>query len=180
LALLTTSFTKEPSSFEEVINCESKDDQKAWKEAMKKELHEMTKRGAWEIIDEKDVPNGQHCIKNKWIFKVKRNGVFRARLVACGYSQVSGVDFTESFAPVTNDVSFRLMLISKLVWDMTSTVVDIETVFLHGNLDKEIYMNVPMGLSIGPNKKLLLRKTIYGLVQSAKKFYEKSINLYWL
>jgi hypothetical protein len=37
LALLTTSFTKEPSSFEEAINCENKDDQKAWKEAIEKE-----------------------------------------------------------------------------------------------------------------------------------------------
>jgi hypothetical protein len=103
------------------------------------------------------------------VFNVKRNGF------SCGYSQVPGVDFTESFAPVLNDVSFRLMLISKLVWDMTSTVVDIEIAFL--NLDKEIYMDVPMGLSIGANKKLLLRKTIYRLVQSAKKFYEKLIDV---
>jgi hypothetical protein len=86
LALLTTSLSKEPSSFEEAINCENKDDQKACKEAIEKELNEMTKRGVWEVIDEKDVPNDQRCIKNKWIFKVKRNGVFRARLVACGYS----------------------------------------------------------------------------------------------
>jgi hypothetical protein len=177
LALITTSLTKEPSSFEEAINCENKDDQEAWKEAIEKELNKMTKRGVWEVIDEKDVPNDRLCIKNKWIFKAKRNGVFRSRLVACGYSQVSGVDFTDSFAPVINDVSFRLMLISKLVWDMTSTVIDIETSFLHGNLDKEIYMDVPMGLSIGPNKKLLLRKTIYGLVQSAKKFNDKSIDV---
>jgi hypothetical protein len=98
------------------------------------------------------------------------------RLVACGYSQVPGVDFTERFAPVLIDMSFRSMLISKLVWDMTSTVVDIETAFLYGNLDKEIYMDVPMGLSIGPNKKLLLRKTIYSLVQSSRNSYEKLIN----
>jgi hypothetical protein len=137
----------------------------------------MTKRGVWEIIDEKDVPNDRRCIKNKWSFKVKRNGVFRARFVACGYSQVPGVDFNESFAPALNDVSFRLMLISKLIWDMTSTVVDIETAFLHGRLDKEIYMDVPMALSIGSNKKLLLRKTIYGLVQRARKFYEKLIDI---
>jgi hypothetical protein len=108
---------------------------------------------------------------------MKRNGVFRARLVACGYSQVPGLDFTESFAPVLKNVSSRLMLISKLVWDMKSTVVDIETAFLHGYLGKEIYMDVPMGISIGPNKKLLLRKTIYGLVQSAKKFYEILIDV---
>jgi hypothetical protein len=60
------------------------------------------------------------------------------------------------------------MLIAKLVWDMTSTVVDIETAFLHGDLDKEIYMEIPKGLEIKYNKKLMLRKTIYGLVQSAR------------
>jgi hypothetical protein len=57
LALLTTSLTKEPCSFEEAINCENKDDQKAWKGAIEKKLNEMTKRGVWEVIDEKDVPN---------------------------------------------------------------------------------------------------------------------------
>jgi hypothetical protein len=62
--------------------------------------------------------------------------------VACGYSQVPGIDLSESFAPVLNDVSFRIMLIAKLVWDMTSTVVEIETEFLHGDLDEEIYMEV--------------------------------------
>jgi hypothetical protein len=51
------------------------------------------------------------------------------------------------------------MLIAKLVWDMTSMVVDIKTTFLHGDLDEEIYIDVPMGLSTGPNKKLLLRTT---------------------
>jgi Reverse transcriptase (RNA-dependent DNA polymerase) len=87
---------------------------------------------------------------------VKRNGIFRARLVACGYSQVSRVDFTESFAPVLNDVSFRIMLTAKIVWDTTSTVVDIETAFLHGDLDEEIYMDILLVLTTGPNKKLLL------------------------
>jgi hypothetical protein len=77
---------------------------------------------------------------------MKRNGIFRARLVACGYSQVPGIDFCESFAPVLNDVRFKIMLITKFVWDMTSTVVDIETAFLHGDLDEKIYMEVPKGL----------------------------------
>ena len=177
ITLFGAAFVKEPSTFEEAINCEKKEEQDAWKEAIDKELSEMTKRGVWQVIDDKDIPSDRRCIKNKWIFKVKRNGVFRARLVACGYSQVPGVDFTESFAPVINDVSFRLMLIAKLVWNMTSTVVDIETAFLHGDLDEEIYMDIPMGLVTEPNKKLLLQKTIYGLVQSARKFYEKLIEV---
>jgi hypothetical protein len=137
----------------------------------------MEKRDAWEIIDKKDVPINRRCIKNKWIFKVKRNAIFRARLVACGYSQVPGIDFSEIFIPVLNDVNFRIMLIAKLVWNMTCTVIDIETACLHGDLDEEICMEVPKGLEIKNNKILILWKTIYGLVQSSRKFYEKLINV---
>jgi hypothetical protein len=84
--------------------------------------------------------------------------------------------FNESFAPILNDVCFRIMLIAKVVWDMTCTVVNNETAFLHGDLDEEISMEMPKGLVIGIEKKLVLRKTIYGLVQSARKLYEKAIN----
>jgi hypothetical protein len=108
---------------------------------------------------------------------VKRNGNFRARLLACGYSQIPGTDFSESFVLILNDVSFRIMLIAKLVRNMTCSVVDIETAFLHGNLDEEIYMEVPKGLAIKEKKKLIMRKTIYVIVQSARKFYEKLINV---
>jgi hypothetical protein len=54
---------------------------------------------------------------------------------------------------------------------------DIETAFLHGDLDEEIYMEVPKGLEIKQNKKLMLKKTIYSLFQSARNFYEKFINV---
>jgi hypothetical protein len=56
-------------------------------------------------------------------------------------------------------------------------VVDIETAFLHGDSDEETYMDVPKGLAIDENKKFLLRKTIYGLVQSFRNFYQKLINV---
>jgi Reverse transcriptase (RNA-dependent DNA polymerase) len=81
---------------------------------------------------------------------MKRNGVFRARLVACGYSQIPGIDFNESFAPVINDVSFRIMLISKLIWNLKACVIDKETAFLHGDLQEEIYMNIPEGMNSNP------------------------------
>jgi hypothetical protein len=90
--------------------------------------------------------------------------------VACGYSQVPGIEFNERFAPVLHDVSFRLILIEKLVWGITCTVVDIETAFLHADLNDDLNMEVPQGLTIRNNMKLILCKTIYGLVQSAKKF----------
>jgi hypothetical protein len=63
------------------------------------------------------------------------------------------------------------MLIAKLAWNMACSMVDIETELLHGGLDQQIYMEVPKVLAIEDNKKLILRNTIYGLVQSARKFY---------
>jgi hypothetical protein len=125
LALFSTEIVKEPTTYEEAINSEQKEDQIKWKNSIDKVLKEVEKRNVWEIIDEKDIPIDFRCIKNTWIFKVKRNGIFRARLVACVYSQIPGIDFIESFAPVLNDVSFRIILIAKLLWNMTCSVVDI-------------------------------------------------------
>jgi hypothetical protein len=51
---------------------------------------------------------GRRCVKCKWVLKIKRNGVYRARLVACGYSQVPGIDFNEvPYSPVINNVTYR-------------------------------------------------------------------------
>jgi hypothetical protein len=71
LVLFSTEIVKEPTTYEEAINSEQKEDQIKWKNAIDKDLMEMEKRGVWEIIDEKDIPINCRCIKNKWIFKVK-------------------------------------------------------------------------------------------------------------
>jgi hypothetical protein len=75
LTLFSTEIIKEPTAYEEAISCEKKENQIKWKSAINKELKEMDKRGVWTIIDEKDIPINRRCIKNKWIFKVKRNGI---------------------------------------------------------------------------------------------------------
>jgi hypothetical protein len=76
LALFSTVTVKEPTTYEEAINREKKEDQIKWKSSIDKELKEMEKRGVWEIIDERNIPINYQCIKNEWIFKVKRNGFF--------------------------------------------------------------------------------------------------------
>jgi hypothetical protein len=60
---------------------------------------------------------------------VKRKGIFRAMHTACGYSQVPGVDSNEIFAPVINDLSFRILLIVKILWKMIAIIINIETEF---------------------------------------------------
>jgi hypothetical protein len=80
------------------------------------------------------------------------NGIFRARLVACGYSQVPGVDFQESFAPMINDVTFRILLIMMLTWNLKAKIVDIKTAFSQGNLKETIYIDIPKGMEANENK----------------------------
>jgi Reverse transcriptase (RNA-dependent DNA polymerase) len=79
-------------------------------------------------------------VKHKWVFDIKRSGIFRAILVACGYSQVAGIDFTQVFSPVCNDVTFRVVLICMIVWGLDALIFDVVAAFLTGNLKEEIYI----------------------------------------
>jgi Reverse transcriptase (RNA-dependent DNA polymerase) len=104
-------------------------------------------KGVWEKFLKSEIPNGQNCIKNKWVFKTKSKGIFRTRLVACGYSQIPGVDFQES----------RILLVTMLTWNLSGKVIDIKTAFLHGNLKETIFMEIPKGMDSNNNKCLILK-----------------------
>ena len=120
----------------------------------------MTNRGVFRKIKRNKMPNGKRCVKHKWVFKVKQNGVFRARLVACGYSQIPGVDFGDHFAPVVNDISYQTMIAIMMMCGLKAKIVDVETAFLHGDLDKEIYMEAPEGIGAKEDEVVFLKQTI--------------------
>ena len=106
----------------------------------------MIDSGLWRKTGRKRIPNNRGLIGNKWVFKIKRDGAYRARLVALGYSQIPGVDYTDNFAPVAHDVSFRIALARMMVGKLDSPVMDVETVFLYGEIDEEIVMKSPVGM----------------------------------
>jgi hypothetical protein len=72
---------------------------------------------------------------------------------------------------VINDVSFQIMLIAKLIWNLEASTVDVENAFLHDELQEEIYMNITECTSYDSKHFLLLTKAIYGIIQSAREFY---------
>ena len=74
-----------------------------------------------------------------------------------------------------NDITYRIMLVASILWRLTNVIVDVETAFLHGDLEEEIYMDCSEGLDHENDECLLLQKTIYGLVQSARQFYKKLV-----
>ena len=164
---------RKPTTFQEAYNHKDPEMKKRWRMAIKKEFSDMIKRGVWRNYKKKDIPSGRRLVKNKWVFEVKRSGLFRARLVACGYSQIPGVDFTESYAPVINDVTWRILLVIKMLWKLKARLIDIETAFLYGDLDEEIYMESPEGLEHENDDCVKVEKSIYGLVQSARQYFTK-------
>ena len=94
----------------------------------------------------KGIYQATELIGNKWVFKIKRDDTYRARLVALGYSQIPGVDYTDNFAPVAHDVSFRIALARMMVEKLDSLVMDVETAFLYGDIEEEIFMKSPVGM----------------------------------
>ena len=74
----------------------------------------------------KDVPEGRKLVGCKWVYKLKRNGVYRSRLVALGYTQIPGVDFTDKFSPVVHDVTLRTALILWIVLGLDVDQIDVE------------------------------------------------------
>ena len=127
------------------------------------------------------IPENRRLIGNKWVFKIKRDGTYRARLVALGYSQIPGVDYTDNFAPVAHDVSFRIALARMMVEKLDSLVMDVETAFLFGDIEEEIFMKSPVGMEeidpgSSPEDCYQLKKGIYGLCQAARQFWKKFVD----
>ena len=159
-----------PKTFEEAWNHPCPFQLRMWRAAILKELEKMLQLKVWVKIKRDMMPQNRRCVKYKWLLEIKRDGRFRARLVACGYSQVGGVDFTEVFLPVVNDTSFRLWLIWSMIYWKKRLVFDIDVAFLNGDLEEEIFMDCLKGLEHEEDECLLLKRTIYGLVQSTRMY----------
>ena len=86
-----------------------------WIEAMTKEISNLIKHDTWELISIDDVPRDRKIVKSRFVYTVKynRDGTverFKSRFVACGYSQIEGFDYTETFSATLRSTSFRLLM----------------------------------------------------------------------
>ena len=104
--------------------------------------------------------------------------MYQVHLVACGYSQVLNINFSENYSLVVNDITFHILLLMVLHFGYLTKIVNIETAFLHGDLDKEIYMECPQGMvDVKKDNCIILNKCIYGLVQAARQNYKKAVKI---
>ena len=91
------------------------------------------------------------------------------------------MDYTDNFDPVAHDVSFRIALARMMVEKLDSLVMDVETAFLYGDIEEEIFMKSPVGMEdidpgSSPEDCYQLKKGIYGLCQAARQFWKKFVD----
>ena len=104
----------------------------------------MLDMGLWRHVKRNYHPNDRRLVGCR-VFKVKRYGIYRSRLVAKGFSQIPGVDFTDNYSPVVNGVTFRVVVARMIIENMKRKVVDIDNAFQNGDLEHEINMKIPDG-----------------------------------
>lgn len=143
-----------------------------WKKAAKEEIDQLYKMGTWEL---QELPEGRKAIGNRWVFTKKLDSTgklerYKARLVAQGFSQIPGVDFTHTYAPTLRFDSQRTILAISAIQGRTLRQFDIKGAYLNGTLQEEIYMRQPEGFDDGSGRVCRLFKTLYGLRQSGREW----------
>jgi len=156
----------------------------SWEKAIKEELATLKAAGTWRL---EEAPPGANIISSKWVLKAKKDAAgnvvrYKARLVAQGFSQISGVDYNDTYAPVAKLASMHAVIVMANHLNMEMHQVDIKGAYLNGELnDKEVlYMHHPLGYK-APNagtRVLRLVKTLYGLKQSGRQWYQKLTSVF--
>jgi hypothetical protein len=159
--------------------CRKSPDWLKWKTAFELELNSLFERKVFGDLQE--CPEGFKPIGCRWVLAIKRHADgsisrYKARLVAQGFSQVFGVDYIEKYSPVMSTCIFRWLIAFAALNNLKLRQADIETAYLYGEIDVELYMRIPEGVLIkekGRYKQpcLRIRKSLYGLKQAGRIWY---------
>eukprot|EP00253_Pinus_taeda_P010262 PITA_10262 len=135
------------------------------------------KNDVWEVVPR---PEGKSVVTSRWLYKVKHAAdgsieKFKARFVARGFSQVEGVDYEETFAPVARYTSIRsiISIAAEMVWKIHQ--MDVKTAFLNGFIQEEVYIEQPQGFEVHGKESHVcrLKKALYGLKQAPRAWYSR-------
>jgi hypothetical protein len=149
----------------------------SWVNAMHEELENLERIQVWTLVDPlRDV----NIIGTKLVFKNKhredgeivRN---KACLVAQGFSQVEGLDFGETFAPVAHLESIRILLAFVVPKGFKLYQMDVKSAFLNGVIQEEVYVRQPPDFENPkyPDRVYKLSKVLYGLKQAPRAWYAR-------
>ena len=160
-----------PKSIEEALK------DSGWRKVVSDEINTLNKNKTWEISE---LPLGKKLVGCKWLFTIKHKADgsierLKACLVAKGFTQSYEIDYQETFAPVAKLNTIRVLLSLAANQDWPLHQLDIKNAFLNGDLEEEVYMEIPPGLetSSNVNRVCRLKKSLYGLKQSPRAWFNR-------
>ncbi|TFY76154.1 hypothetical protein EWM64_g7858 [Hericium alpestre] len=134
-----------------------------WEAAIQDELGQMEKMKTWELTEK---PSEANLVRSKWVFKIKRDASgaiskYKARLMAQGFSQIPGINFTKTFAPVAKLLSLHIIAALAMHFNWELHQMDVKNAYLNGDLEEEIYMKQPpvfqpLGKTTKPNSNITI------------------------
>ncbi len=151
-ALLATATKDVPNTYKQAV---SGPDAGFWQEGIKSEADSLRQHNTWTPVLRKSA-NGRRVFTTRWIFtekqKVDEHGnstpFAKGRCVVRGFQQVQGVDYGETFAPVVKYASVRALCAEVAKEDLELEQMDVKTAFLDGDIDEDIFIEVPEGFEI--------------------------------
>lgn len=149
-----------------------------WRKAIEEEMRALERNQTWEVTD---LPKGKKTVGCKWVFTIKYNSNrtlewYKARLVAKGFTQTCGIDYLETFAPVAKLNTVRVLLSMEVNLNWPLQQLDVKNAFLNGDLEEEVYMDSPPRFEEKFQSRICkLKKSLYGLKQSPRAWFEKFI-----
>lgn len=144
---------------------------KQWQAAIQDEYDSLVENGTWTT---QAVPGHRQALSGKWVFKIKRGHAgqilrYKARWVVRGFEQREGIDYTETFASVVKPMSYKAIFAIAAAMDWELEQMDVKTAFLYGDIEEEVYIDLPTGCKVSGTARL--NKALYGLKQSPRVWY---------
>jgi hypothetical protein len=148
---------------------------------MDEEMATLDANTTWKLVV---LPKDKKSIGCKWVYKVKHNAdgsmsKYKARLVAKGYAQTYGIDYVHAYSAVAKMTTVRAIIAMVVAKGRSLHQMDVKNVFLHGDLQEEVYMEQPPSYvdQTHPNLVCRLKKALYGLKQAPRAWSNK-ISMY--
>lgn len=174
IAIVYVAQLPEPTTYQEAMTGPNR---REWRGAVSEELEALWRNCTFIIVPK---PKNRELVSSKWVFKIKYTSTavierFKARLCARGFSQKYGIDYEETFAPTLRFESLRMLIAITAQLDLEVHQMNVSNAYLEGELDVEIYMEIPEGMDVSDreNKALLVQKGLYGLKQSGRIWNQK-------
>jgi len=116
-----------------------------------------------------EAANGHKILSRKWVFRIRDDGTYKARLTCRGFEQVDSNDVFNTYSPVVNMTSLRTLLAIAAAKGMYIEIFDVKTAFLYGDASENVFLYIPTGYKKKGGKILKLLRSLYGCKDSPRK-----------